>query len=112
VTDGVYDGLWAFALPNLGLNVYEHGLMVERMVPLGLNGTRLIYDFYLTAEAATDPRRRQQVVGMSAIVTAEDKWICERVQANIEAGVYQAGVLSPKHEAGVAWFQAFVAGAV
>lgn len=112
VTDSVYDGLWAFALPNLGLNVYEHGLMVERMVPLGINGTRLIYDFYLTAEAATDPRRRQQVVGMSAIVTAEDRWICERVQANIDAGVYQAGVLSPKHEAGVAWFQAFVAGAV
>lgn len=112
VADGVYDGLWAFALPNLGLNVYEHGLMVERMVPLGIGGTRLIYDFYLTPEAATDPYRRQQVVGMSAIVTAEDKWICERVQANIEAGVYQAGVLSPKHETGVAWFQAFVAGAV
>ncbi|NOT42246.1 MAG: Rieske 2Fe-2S domain-containing protein [Alphaproteobacteria bacterium] len=112
VSDGVYDGLWAFVLPGLGINVYEHGLMMERMVPLGLSGTRLIYDFYLAPEAAADPIKRQQVISTSAIVTAEDKWICERVQANIDAGVYQAGVLSPKHEAGVAWFQAFVAGAL
>ncbi len=109
LTDGVYDGLWAFALPNLGLNVYEHGLMMERMTPIGLGGTRLVYDFYLTREAATDPFRRQQVIGTSGIVTAEDKWICERVQTNIDAGIYQAGVLSPRHEAGVAWFQKFVA---
>jgi choline monooxygenase len=111
LTDGVYDGLWAFALPNLGFNVYEHGLMMERMVPLGLGATRLVYDFYLTPEASTDPYRRNQVIGTSGIVTSEDKWICERVQANIEAGVYEAGVLSPRHEAGVAWFQAFVAAA-
>jgi choline monooxygenase len=52
------------------------------------------------------------VIGTSGVVTAEDKWICERVQANIEAGVYEAGVLSPRHEAGVAWFQRFVAEAV
>jgi choline monooxygenase len=109
---GVYDGLWAFVLPGLGVNVYEHGLMMERMVPLSVGGTRLIYDFYLTADAAADPVKRQSVISTSAIVTGEDKWICERVQANIDAGVYQAGVLSPKHEAGVAWFQQFVAAAV
>jgi choline monooxygenase len=112
VSDGVYNGLWAFALPHLGINVYEHGLMMERMVPVSLRGTRLIYDFYLTPEAAADPSRRTQILGTSGIVTAEDKRICERVQANIEAGVYEAGVLSPKHETGVAWFQNFVAGAV
>jgi choline monooxygenase len=111
-TGGVYDGLWAFVLPGLGVNVYEHGLMMERMVPLSLGATRLIYDFYLTADAASDPVKRQSVISTSAIVTAEDKWICERVQANIDAGVYEAGVLSPRHEAGVAWFQAFVAAAV
>jgi choline monooxygenase len=112
VSEGTYNGLWAFALPHLGINVYEHGLMMERMVPVGLSGTRLIYDFYLTPAAAADPFKRRQVISTSAIVTGEDKWICERVQANIEAGVYQSGVLSPKHETGVAWFQDFLAGAV
>jgi choline monooxygenase len=86
--------------------------MMERMVPLSLGATRLVYGFYLTADAASDPVKRQSVISTSAIVTAEDKWICERVQANVEAGVYEAGVLSPKHEAGVAWFQAFVAAAI
>lgn len=109
---GVYDGLWAFVLPGLGVNVYEHGMMMERMVPLALGTTRLIYDFYLTPDAAADPVKRQSVISTSAIVTAEDKWICERVQSNIEAGVYEAGVLSPRHEAGVVWFQQFVAAAV
>ena len=108
----VYDGLWAFALPNLGLNVYTNGVMMERVAPLGLGATRLIYDFYLTADAAEDPAQRQSVVGTSGVVTNEDKWICEHVQANIEAGIYQAGVLSPRHEAGVGWFQRFVADAI
>jgi choline monooxygenase len=109
---GLYDGLWAFVQPNLGINVYGQGLMMERMVPMGLSATRLIYDYYLTPEAAADPTERHRALSTSGIVTAEDKWICERVQANIEAGVYEAGVLSPKHEQGVAWFQARVAAAV
>jgi choline monooxygenase len=112
ISDGIYDGLWAFVLPGLGVNVYEHGLMMERMVPLELAGTRLIYDFYLKPEVAADPFKRQQIISTSAIVTGEDKWICERVQTNIEAGIYQEGVLSPRHEAGVAWFQQFVAAAI
>lgn len=110
--NGIYDGLWAFVQPHLGINVYNHGLMVERMVPLGLAATRLIYDYYLTREVAAAPAERHRILSMSGIVTAEDKWICERVQANIEAGIYESGVLSPWHEQGVAWFQKFVAAAV
>ena len=108
----VYDGLWAFALPGLGINLYRRGLMMERMLPLSLGATRLVYDFYLPRGVMDDPQELQQLIGMSATVTAEDKWICERVQANIEAGIYEAGVLSPRHEAGVAWFQAYVADAL
>ncbi|MCE9523405.1 MAG: aromatic ring-hydroxylating dioxygenase subunit alpha [Alphaproteobacteria bacterium] len=111
-TDGVYDGLWAFVQPHLGVNVYGHGLMMERMVPLGLGATRLVYDYYLTPEIAGDPVARHRIIATSAVVTAEDKWICERVQTNIEAGIYEAGVLSPRHEAGVAWFQRLVAEAL
>ena len=38
-------------------------------------------------------------------VTAQDKQICEAVRRNLDAGIYRGGVLSPKHEASVAWFQ-------
>jgi len=38
----------------------------------------------------------------------EDAAICEAVQRNLDAGVYNGGVLSPKHEQGVALFQRLV----
>jgi choline monooxygenase len=101
----VVDGLWAFAMPNLGLNVYGHGLMWERIMPLSVNRTRLIYDYFLKPDIASDATGREHIMALSAITTAEDKWICERVQENIEAGIYETGVLSPRHESGVAWFQ-------
>jgi choline monooxygenase len=102
----VYDGLWAFALPHLGFNSYgDDGIMLERMVPMGLGATRLVYDYYLPPHIATNQPAKQRILGTSAIVTSEDKWICEKVQANIDAGIYDTGVLSPKHEAGVGWFQ-------
>jgi choline monooxygenase len=103
----VYDGIWAFALPHLGFNSYgDDGLMLERVVPVGPATTRLIYDYYMPQALVADPQARERILGTSAIVTAEDKWICEKVQANIDAGVYHTGILSAKHETGVAWFQA------
>lgn len=105
---GVYDGVWAWAWPNIAINVYRHGLMIERMTPVGHAATRLDY-FYLTPgggppEAAT--------LAMSDAVTAEDRWIVERVQSNLDAGVYERGRLSPKHETAVAAFQSWVAAAL
>jgi choline monooxygenase len=103
--NAVYDGLWAFVSPNLGVNVYGHGLMMERIMPAGHARTRLIYDYFLKPEIAADAAETQRILSLSASVTAEDKWICEKVQENIDAHVYDTGVLSPRHEAGVAWFQ-------
>jgi choline monooxygenase len=109
----VYDGVWAFALPHLGFNSYgDDGLMLERIVPLGPAATRLVYDYYMPQALAANAQARQRILATSAIVTAEDKWICEKVQANIDAGVYDTGILSPKHETGVAWFQAYFQSAI
>jgi choline monooxygenase len=102
--DGVYGGLWAWVWPNLGFNVYAHGLMLERMAPLGHDRTRLEY-VYLMPEGEVVSG---ETLAMSDAVTAEDKWIVERVQANLNAGVYETGALSPRHEGGVAAFQEMV----
>jgi len=45
---------------------------------------------------------------MSDVVTAEDVEIAETVQRNLDAGVYEVGRLSPRHEGAVAAFQGFV----
>lgn len=102
----VYGGLWAWLWPNLAINVYRHGYMVERMTAAGPAHTRLDY-FYFFDPAYAD--ELPALFEFSDLVTVQDLQVCEEVQRNLEAGVYQGGVLSPKHEQGVAWFQDRVA---
>jgi choline monooxygenase len=99
-------GLWAWLWPNLAINTYRHGFMVERMTPIGPAETQLDYFYYF------DPAKTAELAAMFVVsdrVTAQDKQVCEEVRRNLEAGVYREGVLSPKHERSVEWFQARVA---
>ncbi|MFZ4602962.1 MAG: SRPBCC family protein, partial [Caulobacterales bacterium] len=102
--NGVYDGLFAWVWPNWAINVYKTGLMIERMNPTGQRGVQLDY-FYLMPDGV---EVAAETMAMSDVVTAEDKWIVERVQENLDAGIYHVGRLSPRHEGCVAAFQAFV----
>lgn len=102
---GVTSGVWAWLWPNIAFNVYQDGVMIEHMLPEGPTGTRLDY-IYLRPPGAED---FDTAIASSTRLTIEDRWICERVQRNLDAGVYTAGVLSPRHEQGVAWFQAEIA---
>ena len=98
----VYTGYWAWAWPWLGINIYEHGLMMERMTPVSAGETRLDYLYFF------DPAREGELAEMlklSDLVTAEDLDMCEIVHRNITSGAYRAGPLSPRHEGAVAWFQ-------
>ena len=102
----VYAGTWAWLWPNLAINTYRHGYMIERMTAVGPEATRLDYFYFF------DPARTAELAEMfiaSDRVTAQDKQVCEEVQRNLRTGIYRGGVLSPKHEQGVAWFQARIA---
>ena len=102
----VYAGTWAWLWPNLAINTYRHGYMIERMTAVGPEATRLDYFYFF------DPARTAELAEMfiaSDRVTAQDKEVCEEVQRNLRTGIYRGGVLSPKHEQGVAWFQARIA---
>ncbi len=99
-------GTWLWRFPNLALNVYPGGMNVERFVPLGPATTRIVYDyFFRDAEAIAE---NAEVVRLGCEVMDEDRAICESVQRNLESGVYDTGVLSPRHENGVAAFQQWV----
>ena len=100
-------GVWLFRFPNLALNVYADGMNVERITPLGPRRTRVDYSYFFRPGAAD-----QEAIGLSAEVLDEDRAICEAVQRNLDAGVYDRGPLSPRHEAGVAAFQRWVREAV
>ena len=101
-------GLWAWLWPNLAINTYRHGFMVERMTPIGAEETQLDYFYFF------DPARTAELAEMFVVsdrVTAQDKQVCEEVRRNLDAGVYLGGVLSPKHEQAVAWFQGRISAA-
>ena len=96
-------GLWAWAWPCLGLNVYADGVLMERMWPLSATHTRLDYLYFFPDGIERAVMERN--ISASEITTDEDKRICESVQRNLNAGIYSTGRLSPKHEMGVRWFQ-------
>lgn len=102
VNDGPQAGVWGWLWPNLGINVYRNSAMIERITPSGPGRTRLDYLFlHDDGETPLD-----EVLSASDRLTAEDATICEAVQCNLSAGIYDRGLLSPRHEAAVAWFQA------
>jgi choline monooxygenase len=101
---GAAEGLWAWVWPNLAFNLYRGVVMVEHMRPVGHDGTQLDYIYM---HQAGDPGM-EAALATTERLTAEDRWICERVQQNLDAGVYQKGALSPRHENALAWFQARV----
>jgi choline monooxygenase len=105
VSDGPQAGVWGWLWPNLGINVYRDGAMIERMTPAGPGRTRLDYLFLNDGgEAALG-----DALAASDRLTGEDAAICAAVQANLSAGAYDTGVLSARHEAAVAWFQSRLA---
>jgi choline monooxygenase len=99
-------GTWLWRYPNLALNVYPGGMNVERFVPDGPSDTYVVYDYFF---GDLDARSENaEVVRLGCEIMDEDRAICEAVQRNLESGVYDTGVLSPRHENGVAAFQQWV----
>jgi choline monooxygenase len=103
-----YSGLWVWRFPNLALNIYGTGMNIERMVPMGPNRTKLIYNFFFQDVSAAAEPSIQAAIAVSTEVTREDVQICEAVQRNLDSGLYETGRLSPRHENGVWYFQNLV----
>ncbi|MDQ1521003.1 MAG: choline monooxygenase [Actinomycetota bacterium] len=99
-------GTWVWRYPNLALNVYPGGMNVERFVPDGPSDTYVVYDYFFADLDAIN--ENAEVVRLGCDILDEDRAICEAVQRNLETGIYDTGVLSPRHENGVAAFQQWV----
>lgn len=94
------DGRWLWRWPNLALNLYRDSMNLEQFVPLGPDVTRIAYRYF-----SRDGTLDEEVSRLSKLLLMEDAQICEAVQRNLDAGIYDHGVLSPRHEQGVALFQ-------
>jgi len=95
------DGLWAWLWPNLGVTIYRGVLLLEHMRPDSADRMQIEHIFlHAPEDAGVDA-----AIHASERVTEDRAWDCERVQQNLDAGVYRSGVLSPTREGAVAWFQ-------
>lgn len=93
-------GVWLWRFPALALNLYPNGMCIETYAPVGPASTRVDYAFYFTE--GTPAEEREAAVASSLQILEEDRIICEAVQRNMASGLYRGGVLSPRHERGVA----------
>jgi len=106
----VTDGAWLWRFPGLALNLYPSGLCLESFWPTGPTSTRVEYTFCFTP--GTSEREAQAAVDSSLAILEEDRVICEAVQRNLASGLALPGILSPRHEQGVALVRTLVSGAL
>lgn len=104
--DGLfYRGKWLWMWPNWTLSLFDGGMNTSRINPLGPNQTELIYHFYFADTSEAKAQERDALVARNLDIVREDFEICLATHKNYASGAYTPGPLSPRHEAGVAYFQ-------
>lgn len=93
--------------PNLMLNWYEGVLDTNLVLPLGVDRTQVIFDFYFAPDFGDEAARRS--VAVSEGIQDEDVAICEAVQRGLGSCAYRAGRLSVRREAGEHLFHRLLA---
>jgi choline monooxygenase len=84
------------------INAYNNGLSIEQAMPISPQITQLQYTYMF--KKGVDQNEIVRAFQGSELLTVEDKRICETVQKNLEAGIYERGPLSPRFEGGVEAF--------
>jgi choline monooxygenase len=98
-------GIWFYRFPAFQGVVGHRGFKAERIEPLGPRRQRsLSWAWYQNLTK----QEREDAFDWAKLIVKEDFGVCETVQRNMEAGIYQSGVLSPAQESHTARFQALV----
>lgn len=92
--------LYYWIYPNLMINWYDGAMDTNLVVPLAVDRTEVIFDFYFpeVSESATEHNRASIEVGQR--IQDEDEAICKSVQNGLSSRAYKAGRLSVRREAG------------
>jgi choline monooxygenase len=79
------------------------------VLPMGLNKTQVIFDFYFDDVSLERDPRNAESVAVSDKIQDEDAGICESVQRGLSSRAYGAGRLSVRREAGEHLFHRLLA---
>jgi choline monooxygenase len=103
--------LYYWIYPNLMLNWYPGHLDTNLVLPLGVDRTRVIFDFFFPPGPPGPPgdAAAQHSIAVSERIQHEDVAICESVQRGLGSRAYRAGRLSLRREAGEHRFHTLLA---
>ncbi|MGH6931349.1 MAG: SRPBCC family protein [Dongiaceae bacterium] len=109
-----YGGVWLWRYPNTTMSFFPVGMNMSRIMPVGRNRTRLVdnFNFFFRDTSPAAVARNNDTIARNCGVVREDFGICEDSQGNLEAGRFDRGPLSPRHEDGVRHFHELVRAAL
>jgi phenylpropionate dioxygenase-like ring-hydroxylating dioxygenase large terminal subunit len=86
--------------PNFMINWYEGVMDTNLVIPLGIDRTEVVFDFYFTDVTEQSRERNLASVAVAERIQDEDVAICESVHRGLKSRSYTAGRLSVRREAG------------
>ena len=76
-----------------------HFMMIQKFMPSSATHTKVHYEVYRNESSSEEDFRT--IADTYARVMKEDKALCDRAQANLNAGVFINGELHPRWEKGI-----------
>jgi choline monooxygenase len=101
--------LYYWIYPNLMLNWYEGHLDTNLVIPLGVDRTKVVFEFFFDDVGAARGEVNRQSMAVSELIQHEDVAICESVQRGLGSRAYGTGRLSVRREAGENLFHKLLA---
>lgn len=95
--------------PNFMINLYQNVMDTNLVIPMGINRTKVIFDFYFADVSPEKQQQNSDSVAVGDRIQMEDKDICEAVQRGLGSRAYVAGRLSVRREAGENLFHRLLA---
>ena len=100
--------LWIY--PNFMINVYGDAMDTNLVLPLGVDRTEVLFDFYFADVSDAAAAHRRASIEVSERIQREDEDICASVQRGLRSRAYHAGRLSVRREAGEQLFHQLLSG--
>ena len=92
--------LYYWIYPNFMINLYDGVMDTNLVIPLGVDKTEVIFDFYFPDVSESARARNRASIEVGQRIQDEDVSICRSVQRGLSSRAYSAGRLSVRREAG------------
>jgi len=92
--------LYYWFYPTFMINLYPDAMDTNLVVPIGIDRTEVIFDFYFADTSEVARERNLARIALSERIQEEDVDICRSVQRGLESRSYTSGRLSVRREAG------------